>query len=235
MLTLLLTVACNRREVASPTVVVPDVRTWGTLREVMHEGRVGAKVALSDAITEHTFAVGALAGLTGEITAVDGNAYVARAERDRAVVAVSREPVGATLLVASIVPAWKDVVLHAAPTNSALDDAVESAARAAGVDVEKPFPFLVEGSVDAAWHVLRHQPGEPAGGGHEAHLRNALTGKIAGGRATLVGFFSRHHQGVFTHMGQRTHIHVITDDRATMGHVDEVAVRPGAVLKLPAR
>jgi acetolactate decarboxylase len=64
-------------------------------------------------------------------------------------------------------------------------------------------------------------------------MRNAITGRLVGQPVTVVGFFSRHHEGVFTHMGQRTHLHVLSDDGAAMGHVDEIAVPSGAALKLP--
>jgi acetolactate decarboxylase len=235
-LVLLLTSACHRRQAPPPTIATPEVRTWGTLREVVHEGLVGEKVSLPDVVAPHVYAVGALAGLAGEIMALDGTAYVAQPGGDAALVSIPSQPMGATLLVAATVPAWRDAVLPAAAANAAaLDDAVEAAARAAGLDPAKPFPFLIVGDVDASWHVLRGPVDGHAGGGHEAHMRNAVTGKVSGVRATLVGFFSLHHQGVFTHMGQRTHLHVITDDRKTMGHVDEIAVPAGVVLRLPAR
>ena len=233
---LLAITACSRPRKPVLQLEAPEVRTWGALREVMHEGRVGPKVSLLDVVGPGLYAVGALAELAGEITVVDGKAYIARAAGQAADVMTPREPVAATLLTAATVPAWTEVMLSAAAANTnALDAAIEAAARNAGLDVERAFPFLIEGTVEATWHVLRGRSGGAGAGGHEAHMRDALTGKLNGSTATVVGFFSRHHQGVFTHMGQHSHLHVLTEDRKTMGHVDEISVPAGVRLKLPAR
>jgi acetolactate decarboxylase len=224
--------ACPRKDHA-PTVFLPQVRTWGTLREGIHEGQVGPKVTLSDVLGPGLYAVGAVTGLAGEITVVNGVAYSAVTVDDGIRVAPMPE-VTAAILVAAIVPGWMPTPVAAAADAAALDDRIESAAQAAGLDVDQPFPFIVEGTINATWHVLRSQ-GNPSSGTHADHLRNATTGKLTEAPAVLIGFFSRHHQGVFTHMGQRTHIHVITPDRRTMGHVDEVSLPREATLKLPAR
>ena len=224
--------ACARKE-RTPTDFLPQVRTWGTLREVMHEGQVGSKVALPDVMGPALYAVGAVTGLAGEITVVDGVAYSASPADDGIRVAPAPE-ITAAILVAATVPVWKASSISAAADATAVDDRIESAARASGLNVDQPFPFMIEGTINATWHVLGVQ-GAPGPGTHADHLRNATTGKLTATPATLIGFFSRHHQGVFTHMGQRTHIHVITPDRRTMGHVDEVSLSGEATLKLPAR
>ena len=51
----------------------PSVRVDGKLREIMHAGRTEATVQLPDLLPDPTlYGVGALAGLRGEITIVDG-------------------------------------------------------------------------------------------------------------------------------------------------------------------
>ncbi|HEY0712847.1 MAG TPA: hypothetical protein VGF45_09255 [Polyangia bacterium] len=227
--------ACSRKPPAVVKASAPPVQTWGTLREVMHEGNVGPKVVLRNVMVPHLYGVGALVGLSGEVAIVDGKAFVARADGNSAVVAPAPEATAATLLVAAAVSGWINFPLQQ-PVGSSreLDAVVESAARKAGLDLEQPFPFLVIGKVDARWHVLRGQPGH-AGGGHAAHLRNAITGRLSDTAATVIGFFSRHHEGVFTHMGERSHLHVISDDASTMGHVDDIAMPAGATLKLPRK
>jgi hypothetical protein len=47
----------------------------------------------------------------------------------------------------------------------------------------------------------------------------------------VVGFYSAAHQGVFTHMGERTHLHAIVGDAT--GHVDALAIGAGATLRVP--
>ena len=210
---------------------IPEVRVWGALRSIMHEGKTGPNVSLSNVAGPHVYGVGALTGLRGEVLLVDGAVFTSRAHGGD--LAIHRSTTGtATLLVAATVPAWTNVPISSPIAAEELDNRLEALARANGLDVEKAFPVVIDGVVDVEWHVL--DGSNVAGRGtHADHMRNAVTGTISGIQATVVGFFSKHHQGVFTHMGQHTHFHVLTADHKIMGHVDRLAVRAGGTLKLP--
>jgi acetolactate decarboxylase len=45
----------------------------------------------------------------------------------------------------------------------------------------------------------------------------------------MIGFFSTRHKGVFTHHDSNVHMHLITSDKKTMGHLDEVVFNTEAV------
>lgn len=51
----------------------------------------------------------------------------------------------------------------------------------------------------------------------------------------LVGFFTNCEGdgGTFVHMGQTTHIHLVSKDRRHMGHLESIQLAPGAKLLLP--
>ena len=51
----------------------------------------------------------------------------------------------------------------------------------------------------------------------------------------MVGFFSNREEdaGSFVHQGQTTHIHIISSDRKSMGHLESITLAPGATLFLP--
>jgi alpha-acetolactate decarboxylase len=223
---------CSRSRPPEP--FIPDVRVWGALRAIMHEGKTGPTVSLAEAAGLHVYGVGALSALRGEILLIDGVAFTSIAQGGGVLVQKSTTET-ATLLVTAAVTAWKSVPISSPIGAEDLDDRLEGLARANGLDVEKAFPLVIDGSlVDVEWHVLDGAAGAP-GESHADHMRNAITGKLAATPATVVGFFSKHHEGVFTHMGQRTHFHVMTTDQKLMGHVDRLAVRAGGTLKLPAR
>jgi alpha-acetolactate decarboxylase len=239
---------CSRRPPAGPAGSgappaaatapgLPDVRVWGSLRAIMHEGKTGPQVSLAEAITgtPHVYGVGALSSLRGEVTIIDGTVWLAHSD-DRGGVRVGKgisSAESATLLVAAQVRGWRDLPISAQIAPDDLDDRIEAMARDSGIDVDRPFPLLVEGRfLDADWHVLDGRRIAP-GGGHDDHARNSIKGTIRNGTGVLVGFFSKQHQGVFTHMGQRTHFHLLTSDHATMGHADRVGVHAGSTLKLP--
>jgi|GEM_PF-375108 len=225
------------RPAGTPTAAV-EVRTWGSLREVMHGGGQEAVVAVSEVARPHVWGVGALAGLRGEVTLVDGQVWLSRGD-GRGGVRVERSAggaapaVGAALLTVATVERWQRVALTRDVEDGALDAEVERLARDAGLDVERPFPLVVEGELQSVhWHVL--DPSRPPAGGAHGHA-GAVSGVLPQVRGRLVGFFSRHHAGVFTHHDRATHLHLVTGDGAVMGHADRAGWRAGASLLLPAR
>ncbi|HMG20855.1 MAG TPA: acetolactate decarboxylase [Kofleriaceae bacterium] len=209
----------------------PEVRVWGELRAMMHEGRTEARVAIAPLLaTPHLYAVGAVAGMRGEITVVDGAAWLALGDRDAGRASPGPGDAGAALLVASHVTDWTRVTIAEDIAFAELDRRIEALAAAAGIDVEQPFAFLIEGRLtDARWHVLA---GPPGAGSHD-HTEGAVTGEQAALDGTLVGFFSKHHEGVFTHMGQHVHAHLVNPSMKLAAHADRFAIRAGSVLALP--
>lgn len=84
---------------------------------------------------------------------------------------------------------------------------------------------------EVTWHVLGGPGAGPHGGGHG----QAVDKRVLRGRSmTLIGVYSRRHEDVFTHRGEFSHIHFVTDDRALSGHVDALVPGVGLTLKLPA-
>lgn len=216
---------------------LPEVRVWGSLRAIMHEGKTEPRIPIATASTHGTYGVGALSELRGEVTIVDGLAWVSypnddgsiRVQRD-----ASASNESATLLATARVTDWLGVPLSHDIGPETFDDAIEAIARANGIDVDKPFPLRVDGRLsDVKWHVVDGRKRSASGDPHDDHTRNAASGTLVDGQGMLVGFFSKHHQGVFTHMGQHTHFHVLTADHRIMGHADSVVIRAGSTLELP--
>jgi acetolactate decarboxylase len=200
---------------------------------MMHDGRTESRVAIAPLLVPpHMHAVGALAGMRGEITVVDGTALLALGERDSGRASAGAAEEGAALLVASYVADWSRVTIKEDIAFADLDARIEALARAAGVDVDKPFPFRVEGQfADVRWHVLKGPPSS-ATAPHD-HTGNAVVGEQAAMSGTLFGFVSKHHQGAFTHMGQNIHAHVVNASAALAAHADQVSIRASSILALP--
>ena len=172
---------------------------------MLHEGQTGSMVSL-DSILPDTSLV-ALANLAGEITVVDGEVYLSDAEGTESTrTEVARETnAGAALLVTAGVPSWQSL-------------RIEHAIR---------FEEL-------QWHVVdgtRLNAGETT---HQDHLSASVRSQRSRASATLVGFHSDRDQGVFTHMGSKTHIHCVVAEPVSAGHVDHVTVPAGTTVKFPA-
>jgi len=212
-----------------------EVQVWGSLRSVMHEGKTEGNVALQSVVPgPHAYAIGALSGLRGEITVLDDDVIVSFGESAGAVRTPAQAAQGetATLLVRAVVPRWiNHQVDHAIEANR-LDEELETIAKNAGLDVGSRIPMIIEASAKSLeWHVLAGLPD----GGQSAHDGPRSVGKLSGAMVTLVGFFSRNDEGIFTHMGEHTHLHVVTSGDRMTGHVDAVTLEAGGIVRLPTR
>jgi alpha-acetolactate decarboxylase len=215
------------------------VRTYGALRAMMHEGQTGPQVSLPDLRPgSHSYGVGALSELRGEVTILDDTVWLAYPGDDgkARVETVRASDEKAALLVVASVPAWKAVTLDEDVPFDSLDKAVETLAQNQNLDINEAFPVVIEGAfANLSAHVIDGRKISADAHSHQEHMRTALRTELAAATGTLVGFFSKHHHGVFTHMGSNTHFHVVLPGEKITGHVDQVLIRRGSTLKLPAQ
>jgi len=215
-----------------------QVRVDGALRPMLHEGKTGPAVNLSRLLPDDAlYALGALAGLAGEVTVVGGKVYVSYGKDQQPEAEVGEDSeAAAALLVSAHVPAWRLVKSDAPIEFEDLDEKIAALAAKAGMDVNGRFPFVVEGRVrELEWHVLAGVPPAGTGESHEDHLQNAASFRLPNTLATLVGFYSPSDEGVFTHMGSKTHVHVVAGTPPGTGHVDHVVIVPGATVRFPLK
>ncbi len=215
-----------------------EVRVHGALRAMFHEGRTGATVTLESMLPNpDLYAVGALADLSGEVTVVGGKVYLSYPEGAEGLrtETTTRTNAAATLLVAAEVPAWRSVVTEHLILFNELDEEIAKIATSAGMSLHERFPFLVVGDFeDLQWHVIDGRRLTAGAASHQDHLAAAAKIRLDRASATLVGFYSASDQGVFTHMGSKTHIHCALDEPLSTGHVDHVIIPVGTTVKLPA-
>jgi acetolactate decarboxylase len=244
---LLLLTACadpeDRPTTASVAGSAATVEVFGSLFEVMHEGVTGNVVSLDrwEGVRD-LYAVGALEGLRGEVTVVGGVAVASYPDgqgvRTARGLEVAHEQ--ACLLVAARVPAWRRDAVDR-PIGSLDDLTALLAERAAkdGLDPAEPFPFLLVGPVQRLeLHVIDGAKLPEGASGHEAHRAASVRKTYEAGEATLVGFYSTKHEAVFTHAGERVHLHALVpgDQKPEVtGHVDGLKLGKGALLSLPLK
>lgn len=230
--------ASSHTSSTAPPFSQPVVTQYGEMRAVMREGRTEPRIALADAIAApRAIAVGAIEGLAGEVTIVDGEVWVSRV-KDASLHASGPVPVfgdHATLLTLAHVGAWRAVPIRYSVTEGEFEAFVEHAARSRGVDTTRPFPFLIEGTLtDIEIHVIN---------GFCPHATDPATvdaqpWRWSGSQSTdvlIVGFYAPDAAGVMTHHGSLIHAHAVLslDGRTVTGHVDRVVVAPGMSLRIP--
>jgi len=70
---------------------------------------------------------------------------------------------------------------------------------------------------------------------HDAHDKAKAMYELLSRPAQMIGFSSNRDDdaGSFLHHGQTTHIHILSDDHKSMGHLESFTLAPGATLLLP--
>jgi acetolactate decarboxylase len=100
----------------------------------------------------------------------------------------------------------------------------------------RPFTFRLAANIDHCnIHIVNLPTGTEVHMPDDAH-QNQKTYTLKDESVQMVGFYSTEHQGVFTHHDTDVHIHLITDDKTQMGHLEELVIKKGtAKLFLPGQ
>lgn len=232
-LTLVSLTACQptAQNVTSSPVPTTTVRVAGAMKNVMWKGELGGVIQLDTLSTAGMYGLGPLAGLRGEILLLDGQPYVSRVLTDTSMSVALDSLAQAPFFVYASATDW---TTHTLP-----DSVLTIASLAAWVDslsanAPRPFVFKLVGMIDSAdIHIQNLPVGSTVSSPKEAHVGQTNYG-LGAQAVEIIGFFSTEHHGVFTHHDSNVHLHLITQDRQQMGHLDAVTLRPSAMeLYLP--
>jgi len=208
-----------------------DVRVLGEMRRMFTARDIGPNVDLAGVNKDpHLYALGPLAGLKGEVTVSDGQVFVSKANGKKPIVTI--EPhVKSVFLVYVSVPAWRSVdIPESVRTEKDLAMFVESQ-----LPRDTRSAFRDEGNALTARYHIQNYQGSAKALTHEAHDAAKVFLDLTNAPVELVGFFTNREGdgGSFVHMGQTTHIHIISKDRKQMGHLESITLGTGAKLLLP--
>lgn len=210
----------------------PSVIVTGAMKNVMWNGQLKGTIQLDTiADRQHLYGIGPLEGLQGEIMILDGKCYTSYVTSPTEMKVVENYRVKAPFFVHGYADEWKEIRL---PDNVVNLKDLESYFGEAAKSSQKPFVFKITGVADeASIHVVNLPEGAVVKNPDDAH-KGQVNYIIDDEEVIIVGFYSRNHQSVFTHHDTYMHLHLITKDKARMGHVDELKFKKGAVkLYLP--
>lgn len=223
---LLLAATCS--PATEPSVNSVEVLVYGEMREVLREGRSHGRVEVASVTRANSIGVGALEGLEGEVTILDGRALVSRVENERMTVREARSSEMAALLVTAEVGDWRECRLPDSADYDSLELSVRSALVDAGFDPGAPTPIRITGSAEhLSVHVVAGacpiaDPGGPAPWRFDGPADEV----------TLVGVYVEGAAGRLTHHQHSSHLHAQAGE--VVGHLDDVRLRR-VRLFLPAR
>lgn len=213
-----------------------EVHHFGALKNMMHKGDLSAKVTL-DELKEmnHLFALGAVENLKGEVLILDGIpsvSYVKGNDSSKTMMLDDSFEKNACLLVLASVEEWESInIPNTVVTYEEFEGYVAETAAEKGIDIEKPFPFMIEGLAKSFdWHII-DWPEDDTEHSHEKHIYSGLYGTLENQTVEMLGFYSNKHHAIFTHHSTNMHVHV-KSDKAT-GHADNFTLGENMILKLP--
>lgn len=208
-------------------------RIIGAMRNVMWKNELFARIDFDTLQNrENLFALGPLENLSGEFAIIDGRAWVARVMEGQPVITEDfniRAPFAGFVYEAD----WKTMALtQEIRTISDLNQWFDQRI----ADDQPSFFFQIDASVDhAVYHIMDLPAGTEVTSPDVAHELGRKYFTCSNQSADLLGFYSREHQGVFTHHDSHTHIHLISKDKVHLGHLDSLLLsEEGNMLYLPA-
>lgn len=198
------------------------VKVVGALRSVMQKGELEGRILLDTiANPKGLYGLGPEAYLTGELLIYDGRSYVSRVQPDSSIKVERTYRVSAPFFVYTNVQEWHSSDL---PNEvQTIEDLAEHLDKMTS-EKEEAFPFRLSGTARrAAFHIQNLPEGTKVGSPEEAH-QGQVDYELIGEEVEILGFFSKTHQGIFTHHDSYLHMHVITKDERKMGHLDALEV-----------
>jgi acetolactate decarboxylase len=173
---------------------------------------------------EHLFGLGPLENLAGEILVTDGFAYQSKVVNDSTMQVEETFDLKAPFFVYMNVEKWSEVII---PDSIVSLQQLESFLDQFSESVENPFAFRLMGFVESATiHIVNLPTGAIVKSPQDAH-EGQVNFTILSEPVEIVGFFSRKHQSIFTHHDSYVHMHLITDDKNAMGHLDDLKLQKG--------
>lgn len=234
---------------ACATATVPAVRDglieyYGSQKTIFDTGKAEAKVPLTAMSGANgAFGVGAVAGLDGEITVYEGKPYVTKVRGSGFTMDHGHDH-AAIFAVWTKNTQWRDEPLpESVKTYLDLQRHVKARAAAAGIDMAKPFPFLLTGApAELKWHInVDLTEGKPVS--RELFAKSKANYVMKNQPVDIVGFYSEKHPGVFISayapaikekdVKNAIHVHLVTKDGKSAGHIDDLTFSGGMTLRLP--
>ena len=214
-----------------------DINIVGAMKNVMWKGELGGSIRL-DTISNKKglYGLGPERYLTGELLINNGQSYVSKVTSDSTmtvesdvtfetsdstVIVEKTFDVSAPFLVYANVTEWNEIEL--ASNIKSIKD-IEKLVDEKTTEFKRPFAFKLTGKISKAIiHIQNLPQGTKVSSPKEAH-QGQTNYKLKDEEATIIGFFSTEHKGVFTHHDSNIHLHLITKDESKMGHLDELEI-----------
>lgn len=197
-----------------------NVQVSGAMKNVMRQGELEGTIFLDTIKPKNNlYGIGPVEFLKGEIMIIDGKSYVSNVVNDSLMTVEETYEVKAPFFVYASVDKWAKEILPDTISNL---ETLEIYLDKKFKDRDEPFVFKVSGRINTATiHIVNLPEGSKVSSPEETH-KGITYFQLKNEEVEIIGFFSRKHQTIFTHHNTYMHLHLITNDRQKMGHLDAV-------------
>lgn len=212
--------------------VKSDINIIGEMKNVMWKGQLYGNINLDTiANKEHLYGLGPVEYLSGELVIFDGKAYKSTVLSPTTMQVEETYNTKAPFFGYANIDKWKEQILpDSIQTISQLEIYLDKTTKSA----KRPFLFKLNGIIETAKiHVVNLPKGTKVSSPDDAH-KGQTNFELENQEADILGFFSTEHKAIFTHHDTFLHMHLLTNDKTKMGHLDELKLKSGTVkLYLP--
>ncbi len=213
----------NKPPNPNPTETYSKVKNVGAMKDVKWKGELEGKIVL-DTIADRNglYGLGPLSYLSGEILINDGKSYLSKVNADSTMTVEESYDISAPFFVYANVTEWVEVEV---PSTVISIQELEKFIDNKTTDFQRPFVFKLKGQVSKAVIHIQNLPlGTKVSSPEQAH-QGQVKYALHQEESEIIGFFSTEHKGIFTHHDSFLHMHLMTQDKSKMGHLDELAIK----------
>ncbi|MEM6892121.1 MAG: acetolactate decarboxylase [Bacteroidota bacterium] len=213
-----------------------SVESYGNRQSILHQNQLEGNVNLDTLFMgERLFALGPVAGLQGEVTVYDDVVSIATIKKGMPHISSLKET-EAIFLIKSNENDW---VGHTIEKPLSSLDAVEQHVKALLIskdrDTALATPFRIETKVKhMVYHIIYKQDTVPHN--KKEHQKAKVKFELKDTEINIIGFWvDNAREGKLTHPGKRTHLHFMTKNNETSGHIDEISIPTNAKIYFPSQ
>ncbi len=213
-----------------------EVKSYGSLKRMNHQKKTEGVIGIQQAVnSDNMYALGAIEHGLGEITVINSNVWLDYGKdgigNSSNLITVGKK---AVLLVTAKVPQWLRIKIPNSLSIDQLYSFILQQGKKHGLDINNPFPFLLEGNFDNLLiHVVNGLNKKLTAYKNKVHVFKKIRDKRDNQKGLVVGFYSANIKGVYTHPNKSWHLHIVIKAENIAAHVDNISVQKNTILKLP--
>jgi acetolactate decarboxylase len=217
--------------------ILSQIQVVGAMKNVMWKGQLQGIIDLDTIKNQkHLYGMGPIEDLSGEILILDGHFYQSHVLSDTSMTVNESSKVKAPFFAYQSIENWEelnlpDSIIDLKSLENFLFNSQDSLFKSG---LSQPFFFKISAIIEEAnIHIVNHPKGKKVKSPEDAHQgqKNYI---LKSEKIELLGFFSTEHQTIFTHHDTFLHLHLITDDKMKMGHLESIIFQKDQIkLEIP--